>query len=619
MTGRDSIKSDQHSGFLGATPLEGDRTHFRVWAPKRKTVSVVANSLHCSLTADADGYFSGIVKGIGPGDSYQYRLDDDVLRPDPMSNFQPDGVHGPSQVIDHSAYKWNDDEWKGVDKRDLVIYELHMGAFTSEGTFRAAIDRLPELKNLGVTAIEVMPVAQTSGKWNWGYDGVNLFAVRNSYGTPDDFKAFVDTCHANGLAVILDVVYNHLGPEGNYLADFGPYFSRKHRTPWGDAFNYDGRPKKHVRRYIVENSLFWLRQYHLDGLRLDAVHFMFDDSPTNILQEIRAEVRALEDKSNRKFHMIAEANVYDPDLVGDLVSDHDAYDAIWSDCLMHSLYSHRVTDVQLTRRSYNGANDIAEALQHAYLFSGPPVTRVSPEVRAQNHPKNDNTFWRSLIVGLQTHDSVGNHPHGKRLHHLSSIEYQMAAAGIVLMLPTIPLIFMGEEYATEAPFPFFTDFEDQRLRKIVDNGRKNEYPQHVWDDAVLPSDPAAFQSAKCHLREHQQSTVFAWYKRLLELRKDGIADDWLRPDNISVEHDIENAIFAIQYQSNDKSQLSVYARLAPPDSQSVVFELNSLSEVVADSAHPEDPMTTEKLTRSLELKANQTVVVKTDQHLDDQS
>ena len=267
---------------LGATPLTHNRTHFRVWAPKHNDVAVElldggSNWRRHSLVRDDQGYFSGDAAGAAPHTRYRYVLDGETSRPDPASRYQPDGVHGASEIIHSGAFPWTDTAWKGVQKRDLIIYELHIGAFTKDGTFRAAIQRLPELVDLGVTAVEIMPVAQSPGRWNWGYDGVDLFAVRNSYGEPDDFKALVDACHAGGLGVILDVVYNHVGPEGNYLADFGPYFSEKHGTPWGEAFNFDGDHSGYVRQFIIESAIRWLDEYHLDGLRLDAVHFMHDN------------------------------------------------------------------------------------------------------------------------------------------------------------------------------------------------------------------------------------------------------------------------------------------------------------------------------------------------------
>ena len=284
-------------------------------------------------------------------------------------------MHGESQVFDPDSFAWTDQQWLGIAKRDLVIYELHVGAFTAAGTFRAAIERLHELVELGITAIEIMPVAQSPGRWNWGYDGVGLFAVRNTYGAPDDFKAFVDACHEQGIAVLLDVVYNHLGPEGNYLGDFGPYFSRKHRTPWGEAFNYDGRHAPRVRRFVIENALRRLDEYHLDGLRLDAAHFMFDDSDPHILGQLRDEVARFAGQKGRTLHLMAETNVYDHRLLATGDTGRSGFDAIWCDCLMHAVYSHGVPDVRLTSRKYAGAPDIAEALERGFLYTGPVMTR----------------------------------------------------------------------------------------------------------------------------------------------------------------------------------------------------------------------------------------------------
>ena len=471
---------------LGATPVTHNRTHFRVWAPKHKDIRVEVidgefEPRRHSLVRDNHGFFASNVHGAPAHARYRYLLDGERSRPDPASRYQPDGVHGASEIIHPDAFPWTDIGWKGVYKRDLIIYELHLGAFTKDGTFRAAIERLGELVDLGVTAVELMPVAQSPGKWNWGYDGVDLFAVRNTYGEPDDFRSFVDACHQNGLAVILDVVYNHVGPEGNYLADFGPYFSNEHRTPWGEAFNFDGRHAEHVREFIIENAIRWLDEYHLDGLRLDAVHFMHDLRTPNILNEIRAAVSDYAAKADRMIHLIAETNVYDADL---LESDGNkaAYDAAWCDCLMHSVYSHALPDLQLSHRIYRGGDDLAEVLQHGFLycFSGGKQTRVGAERRRDLSPEAGPPPIASFVTALQTHDGVGNHPHGKRLHHLTSKAFQRAAAALTMLYPGIPLIFMGEECASEAVFPFFADFEDPELRRAVDKGRENEHPQHVW-------------------------------------------------------------------------------------------------------------------------------------------
>lgn len=559
---------------LGAVPISASRTHLRVWAPKRKTITVEkvtgdkrAKSVG-QLLYESDGYFSGTLK-LSPGDSYQFRLERETRRPDPTSRYQPHGVHRESQVVQHQ-FPWSLEAsgrmWKGVEKSDLVIYELHIGTFTEEGTFLSAIERIPELVNLGITAIELLPIAQSPGKWNWGYDGVNLFAVRNSYGTPNEFRELVDACHTAGIAVLLDVVYNHLGPEGNYLADFGRYYSPKHRTPWGEALDFDGRNAKPVRRFIVENVLYWLREFRLDGLRLDAVHFMFDDSEYTILDEIRDEVLDFEESVDRRIHLIAEANIFDRHLVVGRHSDSGVsrhpYCASWCDDIMHSIYSLGVSSGTMTHRQYRGAEDLAESLTHGFIFTGPTPTRVAEqdEIRRQLSPSRD--YLASLVVALQTHDSVGNHPHGKRLHHLTSVEFQMAAAALVLLYPAIPMIFMGEEYAADSVFPFFVDFEDHALRKRVDRGRASEYPKHSWDGALSPSNPEAFYLAKCDGSHQRNHTVARWYRDLLARRRQLREVGLLRPENLTVQSDIEQNYFQLSYAccSGDISQVHVRLR-----------------------------------------------------------
>lgn len=539
---------------IGATPVTDNKTHFRVWAPQRDNVTVEIHNgdttIEHDLHRDEHGFFSGTACNARPGSHYQYRLENNVARPDPASHYQPQGVHGPSQIVDHRDFAWTDQNWQGIEKRELIIYELHLGTFTEDGTFRAAIERLPDLLDLGVTAVELMPVAQSPGHWNWGYDGVDLFAVRNTYGTVDDFKAFVDACHAAGLAVLLDVVYNHLGPEGNYLSEFGPYFSDKHHTPWGDAINYDGPDAAHVRQFITNNAIYWLEEFHLDGLRLDAVHCMYDDSSFTILDQIRQAVSRFAETSNHPIHLIAESNVYNHEM---LTADQSrgAYDAIWCDCLMYSIYSHTLPELSLTHRQYNGTRDLIETLAHGYVYAGQDSQRVSANQRESRH-------FESLVVALQTHDSVGNHPHGKRIHHLTSKEFQKAAAALVLLYPGIPLLFMGEECATEAPFPFFVDFEDQQLRTAVDLGRKGEYPQHIWQDAYLPSNADAFYHAKWNNATRRDHDMHEWYRRLLQLRKQGLQTGWLAPPHLKTECNQEQNLFILHYQNT-----SITARLTP--------------------------------------------------------
>ena len=573
---------------LGATPLSSHKTHFRVWSPHRNSVTVEvetkANTTHHELQRHANGYYTGTVAGVGPGSRYRLKLDHQLSRPDPVSHFQPEGVHGESQVIAHDNFPWQDQDWKGIPKSDLIIYEMHVGAFTQQGTFRSAIERLPELVELGVTAIELMPVAQSPGKWNWGYDGVNLFAVRNTYGTPDDFRMFVDACHAAGLAVILDVVYNHLGPEGNYLADFAPYFSQKHHTPWGEAFDFDGKSSKYVRRFIVENAFHWLKDFHLDGLRLDAVHFMCDDKPHTILDELRDKVADLERQLERKIHLIAEANVYDDRLVRGSASK-PPYDAIWCDDIMHSIYSLGVSEISLTHREYRGAPDLQESLSHGFIYTGPKISRIEPAQRDALHPTSDLAYLESLIVGIQTHDSVGNHPLGKRIHHITSAEFQKAAAALVLLYPAIPLIFMGEEFASSSVFPFFVDFEDRRLRRSIDRGRAREYPQHEWREALSPSDPRAFHQAKCDDPSLRNAAVSEWYRSLIAFRRRMKSQGVLQPNHLQASYDQATARFTLCYAPDSAPQMTVIVRLqsASASNPRSVIEIPRTGDVALNS------------------------------------
>jgi maltooligosyltrehalose trehalohydrolase len=500
--------------------LDESATEFRVWAPNRTHVDVLVDHAEGRrthpLVRTATGCFQGVVDDAGAGSRYAFRLDGVAERPDPCSRFQPAGVHGPSEVIDPNAYAWRDAAWRGVPKSALVIYELHIGTFTPAGTFRAAEARLGELRELGVTAVEVMPVAQAPGRWNWGYDGVNLFAPSCNYGTPDDFRRFIDAAHAAGLAVILDVVYNHLGPEGNYLAEFGPYFTAQHHTPWGEALNVDGPESEHVRRYLVENALRWLDEYHLDGLRLDAVHMMFDDSDPHILHEISAAVGEFARTVDRRIHLIAETNCYDHRLLHPPTPDRQPYDAIWCDDIMHSIYAQAVPEVMHVHRSYRPETDLAESLRHGYVFAGPPERRVTRAERTELQP-HCAADVHSFVVSLQNHDVIGNDPHGRRFHQVASPDAQMSAAALVLLYPAIPLLFMGEEDAADLPFRFFTDFTDEKLRDAVAKGRAREYPMHADAGAVSPVAAAAFTDSQ--MGPSQPGEMREWYRSLLNIRR----------------------------------------------------------------------------------------------------
>ena len=588
--------NDANLPQLGATLFSGQqKTRFRVWAPLAKEVNLEivlpagSESTHQTpsiathpMQPANDGTFYTEVAGAGAGTLYQFSVDRTPGRPDPRSLFQPHGVHGPSQVVDRDAYQWTDQQWRGVAKQDLVIYELHLGSFTADGTYEAAIGRLDELVELGITAIELLPLAQSPGKWNWGYDGVNYFAPRNTFGSTDDLKRFVDQCHARGLAVINDVVYNHVGPEGNYLSAIAPYGSSKHGTPWGDAFNFDGKHHDQVRQFVIDNVMFWIDEYHFDGLRLDAVHYMFDDGKPHILDSIQTAFREHQKSLDRTTYLIGEANIYDPELVGAPADPSKHYDAIWSDCLMHSIINIGDSELRLTDRHYN-ENDLAEALEHAYVFTAPDAKRMTPALRTEHHPTGLRNYASSLVIALQTHDSVGNHPHGKRLHHLTDVAFQTAAAPLILLYPAIPMLFMGEESAVDAPFPFFADFEDVGLRKAVDRGRRQEYPHHNWKGSPLPSDPLAFTSSIIS-RDKEQPAVKDWYRQLLQLRKQGVADGWLQQDNFSVESDTLNHLYRLIYRC-DGRQVQIVCRIDQADAKPIAIDgdgelvLNSLAVV----------------------------------------
>ena len=398
---------------LGTRLISASETQFSVWAPKAKKVEV---QLFAPPTADhsfelirsvdlqptEQGCYSGTVPDCGAGSLYRFSVDGNPGRPDPRSRFQPFGVHGPSQVMDPNSFSWSDDQWSGVAKRDLVIYETHIGAMTEQGDYTSASNQLDQLIKMGITAIELLPINQTPGKWNWGYDGVNFFAPRYSLGTPDDLKQFIDICHQKGLAVLLDVVYNHVGPEGNYLNTIGPYGSSKFGTPWGDSLDFD---QPQVRQFVIENTLYWIDEFHFDGLRFDAVHYMFDDSEVHILDEIRERFHGHAERTSRTLHLIGESNIYDPHLVGNTGKDAENWDAIWSDCLMHSIYSVGAPSVRLTDRKYTGPSDVAAALEHAYVFSTPGGVRIGADDREKNH-NGDRNYISSLIMATQTHDSA---------------------------------------------------------------------------------------------------------------------------------------------------------------------------------------------------------------------
>ena len=438
---------------LGASYLGERQCRFRVWAPFVSKVELhllSPNEQIVPMGKDQRGYHEAVVKQLEPGALYRYRLDGDKERPDPASRYQPDGVHGPSQVVD-PHFCWSEAHWAGLPLKEYVLYELHVGTFTPDGTFSAIIPHLDQLKDLGITAVELMPVAQFPGDRNWGYDGVYPFAVQNSYGGPGGLKLLVDACHQRGLAVVMDVVYNHLGPEGNYLADFGPYFTDSYKTPWGPAVNYDGPYSDDVRRFFIENALHWLIDFRIDALRIDAVHGIFDSSAQPFLEELALTVQEHTERLNRQIYLIAESDLNDSRLVRSRKLGGYGLDAQWNDDFHHALHTLLTSERSGYYEDFGLCRDLATAFRDGFVYSG-----KYSRYRKRRHG-NDARVIAShrLVVFSQNHDQVGNRMRGDRLSALVSFESLKLAAGVVILSPFIPLFFMGEEYQVKPP-PFLT-------------------------------------------------------------------------------------------------------------------------------------------------------------------
>ncbi len=513
------------SKMLGAN-LVGDSCDFRVWAPSAETVTlrlINDQGTHDWPMQSSDGYFS-LQAFARPGDKYFYLVDQNKPVPDPVSRLLPEGVHGPTEIVNPERFPWTDSGWRGLPLRDYVIYELHIGTFTPEGTFDAAIAKLPYLKKLGVTVIEIMPVAAFPGTRNWGYDGVSPYAVQASYGGPDGLKRLVNAAHAIGSAVILDVVYNHLGNEGNYLRLFGPYFTDKHQTPWGEAINYDQPGCEGVRRYFAENALYWIREYHMDGLRLDAVQTIKDDSPRHILAEIKADVAALATEVGRHVCVIAETDENDAKIVRSPEAGGYGLDAIWSDDFHHAIHAFFTGEHKGYYQDFGRPEQIARALTHGFVFQGEPFQFWGGRRRGTS---SDGMPAAAHVICIQNHDQVGNRAKGERLTVLIPRGPRMLAATLLLLASETPLLFMGQEYDEPNPFLFFTDYGDPTLQQAVREGRKQEFKDFDFasDEVPDPQDLATFERSKLNWQLTQgENPMLDWYTSLLALRKKFIKD-----------------------------------------------------------------------------------------------
>ncbi len=507
---------------LGATPRSDGSCSFTVWAPRVSTVEVVlldGREHRLPTERDGLGYHRAVVEGVGPGTRYVFELDGARRRPDPASRLQPDGVHGPSVVVDPASWSWSDDGWAGRTMAECVLYELHVGTFTEAGTFAAVAADLPRLVDLGVTAIELMPVAAFPGERNWGYDGVSPFATHASYGGPEGLHRLVDAAHALGLAVVLDVVYNHLGPEGNYLADFGPYFSDAHRTPWGDAVNLDGADSDAVRRFFVENALWWVDDLHLDGLRLDAVDALVDGSAWPFVEQLGAAVHDRARALGRSVLVIAEDARNDPRLARPATAGGAGLDGQWADDFHHSLHVALTGETHGYYADYDGVGSLAAALDGRFVLAG---QRSRHRRRVVGRPGDPPEAGR-LVVFAQNHDQIGNRAGGERLATLVPPERLRLAAVATLLAAGVPLLFMGEEYGEPAPFLYFVDHGDEDVLRAVRQGRRHQLAEFGFEgDLPLPDEPASFTRSRLDRtrRAGWRASLYDLHRELLAVRRD---------------------------------------------------------------------------------------------------
>ncbi|MBF6569915.1 MAG: malto-oligosyltrehalose trehalohydrolase [Candidatus Binataceae bacterium] len=547
--------------FGARTTQEGVR--FRVWAPAARKVTVHVTAPHpISQPMDCDGHqvYSTLIRGLRAGAEYFYEIDG-KRRPDPVSRCQPHGVHGASRVVDPNAFAWTDHKWKGLALAQLIIYEIHTGTFTDQGTFDGMIERLDHLRDLGVTAIELMPVATFPGSRNWGYDGVFLYAPHTAYGGPEGLKRLVDACHRAGLAVILDVVYNHLGPEGNYLSDYGPYFTDTYRTPWGQALNFDGPQSDGVRQFFIDNALYWLTEYHLDALRLDAVHGIFDFGARHILQEIAESFHRQAQALGRQAWLIAESDLNASRIINPPDRGGYGLDAQWNDEFHHALHA-LLTGA---RHGYFGdfasIADLQKAITDGFVFDG----RYSPFRQRRHGVSSSANQGHQFVVFNQNHDQIANAEAGIRLSGILPFARQKLAAAILICAPNLPLLFMGEEFGSSSPFFYFTSFEDPKLAAAVSEGRKREYESFFKArEFADPQAPHSFERSRLNwseLEEPVHRQLLELNRALLRLRHANRSLSNCRKDLTKVDFDESSGWMLISRSDPDRSEAFIFCNL----------------------------------------------------------
>jgi len=533
------------------------------------------------MDKSAGGYWTHTLEGLEADTRYLYELADKTQLPDPASHYQPEGVFGASQVIDHDIFRWSDQRWRGLDLKDLVFYELHVGAFTPEGTLRAAQSRIRELCELGINAVELMPIMQFSGLRNWGYDSVFPYAVHNSYGKPDDLKALVNECHNHGVALFVDCVYNHIGPEGSCLNSYGPYFPNTQIGRWGTNINLDGPQSEGVRNYFLENLLHWLNHYHLDGIRLDAVLSMADKSPRHFLVELNEKTREYAKTAGRKTYLIAESGYNLSRVLTPIAEGGFGFDAQWLDDFQHAVFALLTGEKEGYYGGYGQIQDLVETLTEGFVF-------VGDESDYNRKQLGESYSWLpadQFIVFSQNHDQVGNRLLGDRLVALLGFEAAKLAAGIVLLSPYVPLLFMGEEYGEMAPFQFFVDYQSKELSEAVRAGRKKEFASFHWQGEV--PDPQSLQTFECSKLNWQTRNtaqgkkLLAYYRALIELRR---AHPIFQPQpKRQIKHiHTEDSVIVVHKQSDD-AEVAIIANCAKTPTN-YTFPLKDDYVKVLDSA-----------------------------------
>ncbi len=558
---------------------------FRVWAPMADSVRLVLFPGHRTEKMEKQdfGYWEKSLDRIEPGTRYKYMIDNGGSYPDPASLSQPEGVHGPSELIRLDDFNWTDEDWENIPLSEMIIYELHTGTFSPGGNFEGISARLDYLKDLGINAIELMPVAQFSGSRNWGYDGVYPFAVHDTYGGATGLMKLVNDCHRKGLAVILDVVYNHFGPEGNYLSEFGPYFSENYSTPWGKPVNFDGPHSDPVRLFIIQNAIMWCRDFHIDGLRLDAVHAIYDFSATHILQELADNLKNLSQETGQAHYMIAESNLNDVRYISPAKKGGLGLDAQWSDDFHHAVHTLATDEKSGYYADFGQASQLSKAIKDVFVFDG-QYSEFRKKIYGNSAEHNPGG---QFVIFNQNHDQIGNRKFGERLISLTDFESAKLFAGTMCLTPNIPMLFMGEEYGERNPFLYFVSHLDQELNQQVRKGRENEFDSFYNDEksAPDPASPETFENSKLSWQyqdNDEQLAMLEYYKELIHLRKNHPVMRITDKENLNVQE--ENRVFLLERWQGDKRIFACLNFTADDQLLTVPGEITEQLKMIIDSS-----------------------------------